>query len=288
MCSPRRPWRSCNREPRSHGNLSPIPCCAPASAFSAIFCPAASPMWLGSIHPTSKLSRAGFLGRSAAQRSHREFPDSAIDATVAANQIFSSGFPQGQLSCASPQANPATCLPPVAITAVPDGELHAPYFMEWSLGLEHQFGATGSVHAQYVGTRAVNQPYLTQVNGYQTVCEGCFAPFPYAQLHRSTIRSRHAIFHRREQSLQRSAIDRDEAHGTRPDGTNQLHLEPLHGHRLKRRIPAVFGRRNSLASPRRPGARLWSLRLRHPEQSQRAICLSIAAQGPKPHFWAMR
>jgi len=27
----------------------------------------------------------------------------------------------------------------------------------------------------------VNQPYLTQVNGYQTVCPGCFAPFPYAQ-----------------------------------------------------------------------------------------------------------
>jgi len=27
----------------------------------------------------------------------------------------------------------------------------------------------------------VNQPYLTQVNGYQTVCAGCFAPFSYAQ-----------------------------------------------------------------------------------------------------------
>jgi hypothetical protein len=37
------------------------------------------------------------------------------------------------------------------------------------------------VHAQYVGTRAVSQPYTTQVNGYQTVCEGCFAPFPYGQ-----------------------------------------------------------------------------------------------------------
>jgi len=37
------------------------------------------------------------------------------------------------------------------------------------------------VQAQYVGTRAVNQPYLTQVNGYQTVCQGCFAPFPYAR-----------------------------------------------------------------------------------------------------------
>jgi hypothetical protein len=27
----------------------------------------------------------------------------------------------------------------------------------------------------------VNQPYLTQVNGYQTVCAGCFAPFPYEE-----------------------------------------------------------------------------------------------------------
>jgi hypothetical protein len=67
------------------------------------------------------------------------------------------------------------------MTAVPDGQLRAPYFMEWSLGVEHQFGATGSVHAQYVGTSVVNQPYLTQANGYQTVCQGCFAPFPYAQ-----------------------------------------------------------------------------------------------------------
>jgi hypothetical protein len=104
-----------------------------------------------------------------------------VDATVAANQTFSSGFSQGQLSCAALTANPATCLPPVAIAAVPEGELHAPYFMEWSLGLEHELGANGSVRAQYVGTRAVNQPYLTQVNGYQTVCDGCFEPFPYQQ-----------------------------------------------------------------------------------------------------------
>ncbi len=106
-------------------------------------------------------------------------PNSAVDATVAANQAFSSGFAQGQLSCASALANPATCLPPIAISAVPDGKLHAPYFMEWSFGLEHELGSTGSLKAQYVGTRAVNQPYLTQVNGYQTVCPGCFAPFPY-------------------------------------------------------------------------------------------------------------
>jgi hypothetical protein len=107
--------------------------------------------------------------------------NSAIDATIAANHRFNSGFAQGELSCASPRSNPATCLPPVAMTAVPSGKLHAPYFIEWSLGIEHQIGTTASIEAQYVGTRAVNQPFLMQVNGYQTVCQGCFAPFPYGQ-----------------------------------------------------------------------------------------------------------
>ena len=37
------------------------------------------------------------------------------------------------------------------------------------------------MQAQYVGTRALNQPYLTQENGYQTGVPGCFAPFPYLQ-----------------------------------------------------------------------------------------------------------
>ncbi|HXR32893.1 MAG TPA: carboxypeptidase regulatory-like domain-containing protein [Verrucomicrobiae bacterium] len=143
--------------------------------------------------PYVKTFQGGLLGTVGGTAIAPGVPNSAIDATVAANQTFSSGFAQGQLSCASAQANPATCLPPVAITAVPDGTLHAPYFMEWSLGLERQFGSTASIHAQYVGTRAVNQPYLTQVNGYQTVgrptfenssstpCQGCFAPFPSQQ-----------------------------------------------------------------------------------------------------------
>ena len=51
--------------------------------------------------------------------------------------------------------------------------------MEWSFGVEQQIGGALNVRAQYVGTRAVNQPYETQVNGYQTVCAGCFQPFPY-------------------------------------------------------------------------------------------------------------
>ena len=131
--------------------------------------------------PYVQTFQGGLLGTVGGTAIAPGVPNSAVDATIAANQRFNAGFPQGQLSCASPLANPATCLPPVAITAVPDGKLHAPYFMEWSLGVEHQFGNTGSVQAQYVGTRAVDQPYLTQVNGYQTVCPGCFAPFPYGQ-----------------------------------------------------------------------------------------------------------
>lgn len=108
-------------------------------------------------------------------------PNSAIDAMAAANQAFGAGFASGQLSCASPNANAEACLPPVAITAMPNGTLRAPYSMQWSVGIEHQFGSAASVRVQYVGTRAVNQPYATQVNGYQTVCQGCFAPFPYSE-----------------------------------------------------------------------------------------------------------
>jgi hypothetical protein len=138
---------------------------------------------VGTNPPYDKTFQGGVLGSVGGTAIAPEATNSAVNATIAANQVFTAGFPQGQLSC--PQANPGSCLPPVAITAIPDGKLHAPYFMEWSLGIEHQFGTTGSLQAQYVGTRAVNQPYLTQVNGYQTVktasgtpCQGCFAPFP--------------------------------------------------------------------------------------------------------------
>jgi len=136
---------------------------------------------IGANPPSVRTFQGGLLGTVGGTAIAPRVPNSAVDATVAANQAFGTGFTQGWLSCASPQANLGACLPPVAMSAVPDGEFHAPYFMEWSLEIEHQFGSTGSVDAKYVGTRAVNQPYLTQVNGYQTVCQGCFAPFPYAQ-----------------------------------------------------------------------------------------------------------
>ena len=131
--------------------------------------------------PYVRTFAGGLLGTVGGTALAPGVPNSAVDAVAAANQSFATGFAQGWRSCASPQANPAACLPPVAMTAVPSGKLRAPYFMEWSLGIEHAFGSNASVHAQYVGTRAVDEPYQTQVNGYQTVCAGCFAPFPYLQ-----------------------------------------------------------------------------------------------------------
>jgi hypothetical protein len=131
--------------------------------------------------PYVETFQGGLLGTVGGTAIAPGVPGSAVDAVAAAAQSFRSGFAQGELSCASPQANPAACLPPVAMTAVPSGKLHAPYFMEWSLGLERELSPNASLRAQYVGTTAVNQPYLTQVNGYQTVCQGCFAPFPYQQ-----------------------------------------------------------------------------------------------------------
>ncbi len=136
---------------------------------------------VGTNPPYSKTFQGGLLGTVGGVAIAPGAPNSAIDATSAANQQFNSGFAQGELSCASTLASPGACLPPVSITAVPDGKLHAPYFMQWSLALEQQVGNQLNLRAQYVGTRAVNQPYETQVNGYQTVCEGCFAPFPYGR-----------------------------------------------------------------------------------------------------------
>ncbi len=134
---------------------------------------------VGANPPYSETFQGGLLGTAGGTSIAPSVPGSAIGAAVAAAQAFGAGFGQGQLSCASPLSSPGSCLEPVAITAAPDGKLRAPYFMEWSLGVERQIGNTIHLRAQYVGTRAVDQPYTTQVNGYQTVCQGCFAPFPY-------------------------------------------------------------------------------------------------------------
>jgi hypothetical protein len=96
--------------------------------------------------------------------------NSAVDATAQANQSFQTAF---RANDPSPFA--------VNLNTFPSGTLKTPYFLEWSLGLERELGARGSLRVDYVGTRAVQEPYQVQLNGYQTVCDGCFAPFAYNQ-----------------------------------------------------------------------------------------------------------
>src|SRR5579862_924872 len=136
---------------------------------------------IGSNPPYVNTFQGGVLGSAGGLAIAPGVPNSAIGAAATANQAFIEGFQQGELSCTSALANRARCLPPVAYNAVPDGTLHAPYFLQWSFGIEHQVGNSASVRAQYVGTRAIDLPYQTEVNGYQTVCARCFAPYPYGQ-----------------------------------------------------------------------------------------------------------
>ena len=107
-----------------------------------------------------------------------ELPNSAVDATVQANRSFQSAF-----SRAAPCGMQRRAICPLAVNmnTFPSGTLKTPYFLQWSLGLERELGARGSLRVDYVGTRAVQEPYQVQLNGYQTVCDGCFAPFAYNQ-----------------------------------------------------------------------------------------------------------
>ena len=108
-------------------------------------------------------------------------PNSAVDATAHANQSFQSVFLSGGAPCAGLQADAHICPLAVNLNTFPGGTLKTPYFLQWSIGVEREVGAHGSLRVDYVGTRSVHEPYQVQLNGYQTVCQGCFAPFAYGQ-----------------------------------------------------------------------------------------------------------
>ncbi len=106
-------------------------------------------------------------------------PDSAVDATALANQLFQGTFQTNGNPCAGVAPDAPTCPLAVNLNTFPSGRLKTPYFLQWGLGVERELGARGSLRVDYVGTRAVHEPYQVQLNGYQNVCDGCFAPFAY-------------------------------------------------------------------------------------------------------------
>ena len=132
--------------------------------------PPYAPVFVGGIH-----GQVGGVGVAPG------ISGSAVGATTQANQAFQTEFAAGGPPCAGIAAGSAICPLAVNLNTFPTGTLKVPYFLEWSLGVERQLGDRGSLRADYVGTRAVHEPYQVELNGYQTVCQGCFAPFPYNQ-----------------------------------------------------------------------------------------------------------
>lgn len=105
--------------------------------------------------------------------------DSAVDATASANKLFQTTFHAGSAPCAGIQSGAATCPLAVGLNTFPSGTLKTPYYYQYSLGVEQQIGAKGNLRVDFVGTRGLHEPYQVQLNGYQTVCDGCFAPYLY-------------------------------------------------------------------------------------------------------------
>ena len=108
-------------------------------------------------------------------------PGSAVDAAASANKEFQSAFISGGAPCAGIEPGAPTCPLAVALNTFPTGMLKTPYYYQYNFGMEQQIGLRGSLRADFVGTRGLHEPYQVQLNGYQTVCDGCFLPFAYGR-----------------------------------------------------------------------------------------------------------
>jgi hypothetical protein len=107
--------------------------------------------------------------------------NSAAGAALSANRQFQSLFSAGGPPCAGIAAGAPTCPLAVSLNTFPTGTLKTPYYYQYNLGIEQRLSARGAVRIGYVGTRGLHEPFQVGLNGYQTVCAGCFAPYPYGQ-----------------------------------------------------------------------------------------------------------
>ncbi len=131
--------------------------------------------------PYSPAFVGGIGGQVGGEAMAPNVAGSAVDATYDANRSFQSVFSSGAAPCAGITAGAPACPLAVSMNSFPSGTLKTPYYYQYNFGVEVQAGAHGAVRVDYVGTRGVHEPYQVELNGYQTVCAGCFAPYPYQQ-----------------------------------------------------------------------------------------------------------
>jgi Carboxypeptidase regulatory-like domain len=108
-------------------------------------------------------------------------PGSAIDALTSADLALQTSFRGGSPPCAGISPGNAVCPLAVALNTFPSGALKTPLYYQYSAGVEQQVGGKGTLRADFVGTRGLHEPYLVQLNGYQNICDGCFAPYGYSR-----------------------------------------------------------------------------------------------------------
>ena len=106
---------------------------------------------------------------------------SAVNAAYNADRSFQSVFSTGTVPCAGMTPGAPTCPLAVSMNSFPGRTLKTPYYYQYNFGVELQAGAHGAMRVDYVGTRGIHEPYQVELNGYQTVCAGCFAPYKYQQ-----------------------------------------------------------------------------------------------------------
>ncbi len=108
-------------------------------------------------------------------------PGSAVDALASANKALQSSFSAGAPPCTGIASGDAVCPLAVGLNTFPTGTLKTPVYYQYSAGVEQQVGGKGAVRVDFVGTRGLHEPYQVELNGYQNVCAGCFAPYSYGR-----------------------------------------------------------------------------------------------------------
>jgi hypothetical protein len=108
-------------------------------------------------------------------------PGSAVDALASANKALQTSFSTGAPPCSGIAPGNAVCPLAVGLNTFPSGTLKTPLYYQYSAGVEQQVGSKGAVRVDFVGTRGLHEPYQVELNGYQNVCAGCFAPYSYGR-----------------------------------------------------------------------------------------------------------
>ena len=148
--------------------------------------------------PYSQTFQGGLLGTVGGTAIAPGVPGSAVDATVAANQIFNSGFAKGQLSCASPLSESEY------LFATSGHYRRAGWKAACALfhAVELRSGTPDRQHDQSAGSvcrHARGEPALHDSGErLSDGVSGLLCAFPLWRADRSEIRNRDATEHRRE------------------------------------------------------------------------------------------